>query len=98
MPTVRSCEEWQQLLAEQAESQRTIREFCRDRGIGLSTFTRWKRRLAGTPGPVGKRCAFVPVTVAPGSHVTVAVGPATVTLSSAVSPEWLASLLKALEG
>ncbi len=34
MPTVRSCEERQQLLAEQAESRRTIREFCRDRAGG----------------------------------------------------------------
>ncbi|MHB1565223.1 MAG: IS66 family insertion sequence element accessory protein TnpA [Acidiferrobacter sp.] len=64
MPAVLSREEWRQLLAEQAAGQQTIRAFCHDKGIGLSTFSAWKRRLAGTQGPsVVKRRAFVPVAV-----------------------------------
>ena len=99
MPTVRSREEWQQLLAEHAAGEQTIRAFCHDKEIGLSTFSAWKRRLAGTQGPsVVKRRAFVPVTVTQRSDVTVAVGPATVTLSSSVDPQWLAAFIKALRG
>ena len=96
MPTVRSREEWQQLLAEHAASQQTIHAFCHDKGIGLSTFSAWKRRLRGTP-PVVKPRAFVPVTVTQRSDVTVAVGPATLTLSSSVAPQWLAAFVKALQ-
>ncbi len=99
MPDTLSREQWQQLIAEQAGNQRTIREFCRKKGIGLSPFTRWKQRLAGTQGPsVGKRCAFGPVAVTPRSDITVAVGSVAVTFSSAVSSQWLASLLKHLQG
>jgi hypothetical protein len=98
MPNTLSREEWQQLLAEQAASQRTIREFCQEKGIGLSTFSRWRQRLAGTPGPQARSgSSFVPVAVPPRSDITVHAGSATVTLSSMVSPQWLAAFIKALQ-
>jgi transposase-like protein len=42
----RSADEWQRLLAEQARSGSSIRAFCAERGIGYSTFSKRKSRLA----------------------------------------------------
>lgn len=94
MPNTLSREQWQQLLAEHAASQRTIREFCQERGIGLSTVSRWRQRLTETQGPQASRPgSFVPAAVAPRDDITVLAGSATVTLPSTVSPQWPAAFV-----
>ncbi len=98
MAARRTPTEWQQLITEQAEGQLPIREFCRERDLTLSSFGYWKRRLQGKQTlPMVKASSFVPVTVAPRSEITILTGSATVTLSSAVHPEWLAAFVKALQ-
>jgi hypothetical protein len=97
MAVRRTPAEWQQLITEQAEGQLPIRDFCRERDLALSSFGYWKRRLRGRPSAPAVSRVFVPVAVTQRSDVTVAVGPATVTLSSSVSPQWLAAFVKALQ-
>lgn len=41
-------EEWQQLITEQQAGWMSQRSFCREKGLVLSTFRNWKRRLAET--------------------------------------------------
>lgn len=56
---------WQQIFAEQQASGLTHRAYCHAHGIGLSTFSRWRRVLAGSG-------AMAPVRVA---HPFVAIEP-----------------------
>lgn len=97
MAVRRTPAEWQQLITEQAEGQRPIRDFCREKDLSLSSFGYWKRRLRGKPSAPAVSRSFVSVTVAPRSDITVLAGSATVTLSSTVSPQWLAAFVKALQ-
>ena len=97
MAARRSPDEWQQLITEQAAGQLPIREFCREKGLALSSFGNWKRRLRGKPPLPAVSRPFVPVAVPPRSDITVLAGSATVTLSSMVSPQWLAAFIKALQ-
>lgn len=64
-----SADEWRQLIKGQRESGQTVAAFCAVRGVGESTFGKWKRRLArsatrqtittqSAPGPV-----FTPLPV-----------------------------------
>ena len=46
----RSRSEWQQLIDEQAHSGLTQASFCQTKGLVLSSFQNWKRRLA-LPSP-----------------------------------------------
>lgn len=43
----RSASEWSELVERQAVSGLSQRDFCEAEGIALSTFTYWKRKLAG---------------------------------------------------
>ncbi len=97
MAVRRTPAEWQRLITEQAEGQLPIRDFCREKDLSLSSFGYWRRRLRGKPPAPAVSRAFVPVAVAPGSDITVLAGSATVTLSSAVDPQWLAAFVKALQ-
>jgi len=44
----RSTDQWASLLAAQADSGMSIVAFCRERGVAVSTFHAWRRRLSGT--------------------------------------------------
>ena len=113
--TRRSLTEWEQIFREQEASGESVATFCIRRGISMSPFYRYRRRLrTASRAPDASQPAFVPVTVTPrglqapvgpksggphyvGDTVTLMVGQATMTLSSAVSPAWVAALLMALE-
>ncbi len=41
----RGAEEWRKIFADWAASGQTQADFCRDHGIGYSTFQKWKRTL-----------------------------------------------------
>ena len=43
----RSQAEWRRLIGEQADSRQTQAVFCAARGISVSSFQNWKRRLVG---------------------------------------------------
>ena len=38
-------EYWSKLIVEQEASGQTVREFCRERGRGVYSFYRWRKRL-----------------------------------------------------
>jgi hypothetical protein len=40
-----SREYWSKLIVEQEASGQTVREFCRERGRGVYSFYRWRKRL-----------------------------------------------------
>ncbi len=44
----RTKEQWQTLLAEQADSGLTISKFCEQKQITKSAFYQWRKRLAGS--------------------------------------------------
>lgn len=50
-PTISSARltagQWQKIIDQQQASGMSQKDFCRDRNIGLSTFTNWKRKLGG---------------------------------------------------
>lgn len=50
MAVLRSSEEWQHLLAEQALSGLSIRAFCQHRHIALATFLKRKKRASSDSG------------------------------------------------
>ena len=115
--TRRSIIEWEEIFREQEASGESVATFCIRRGISMSPFYRYRRRLRATAAsraPDSSQPAFVPVTVTPrglpapigpkpggphcvGDTVTLIVGQATMTLSSAVPPAWVAALLMALK-
>ena len=113
--TRRSIIEWEEIFREQEASGESVATFCIRRGISMSPFYRYRRRLrAAFQTPDASQPAFVPVAATPrglpapvdpkpcgphyvGDTVTLMVGQATMTLSSAVSPAWVAALLMALE-
>lgn len=47
----RTSEQWATLLEQQAQSGLAVRDFCREQQLGISTFSKWKRklRLDGVP-------------------------------------------------
>jgi transposase-like protein len=42
----RSAEQWSSLMAEHADSGLSIAAFCRERGLTVSSFHAWRRRLS----------------------------------------------------
>ena len=55
----RSAEQWASLIAAQADSGMSIVAFCRGRGMAVSTFHAWRRRLSGTRAASSATCGFV---------------------------------------
>ncbi len=53
----RAPEFWQELVAAQPGSGRTVAEFCAARGVGQAGFYAWRKRLAVEAGRVPKRRA-----------------------------------------
>jgi hypothetical protein len=62
----RSEDAWRRLLCEQQASGLSQRDFCRRRGLGLSTFQKYRRRLTVEPvtgSPDSTSPWFVPLPV-----------------------------------
>ncbi len=49
--------QWQQLIAEAVRSARSIRAYCRERGVTEGQFYAWRRRLTGKVQGAAKRQA-----------------------------------------
>ena len=64
--TRRSIAEWEQIFREHEASGESVETFCTRRGVALSPFYRYRRRLRTAPPVPGVLSpAFVPVTVTP---------------------------------
>ena len=100
--TWRSVAEWEQIFREQEASGEGVETFCTRRGVTLSSFYRYRRRQRTAPADSGAlAAAFVPVAVTPravSTPITLTLGRASLALSPAVPPAWVAALLTALEG
>ncbi len=55
----RTVGQWLALFSEQAQSGLSIQGFCAERGIGYSTFSNWKSRLASKPQANDQPTRFV---------------------------------------
>jgi len=56
----RSADQWASLIAAQADSGMSIVAFCRGRGVAVSTFHAWRRRLSGSrAASSSSSCGFV---------------------------------------
>jgi hypothetical protein len=55
---------WRGLLERWSASGLSQRRFCEERGISLSTFTYWRRRLRGE-SEVESQVPFIPVEIKP---------------------------------
>ena len=99
--TRRSVAEWGEIFREHEASGESVATFCIRRGISMSPFYRYRRRLRTAPPASGVLApAFVPVAVTPRAvpaPITLTIGRASVALSSSVPPAWVAALLAALE-
>lgn len=60
-------ERWKAILSESLESKLSQRQFCKERGINVSTLNYWKRRINQMTVPVfsGTRLVRVPVQIPP---------------------------------
>ena len=93
----RTSEQWGELLRAQQLSGLSMAAFCREQGIREKSFYYWHRKRVAKIAEGG---AFVRV-MTPASRVsapacTMRVGTAELAFSDAVSPTWLAQVLKAL--
>ncbi len=50
---------WRALFAEQAQSGLSVKAFCAQRGIGYSTFARWKSALSGAEQTASQTIPFI---------------------------------------
>lgn len=55
-------EQWRKLVAEAARSGRSIRAFCRERGVTEGQFYGWRKRLNGKTQGAAKRRALAAAT------------------------------------
>ena len=55
----RTVAQWQALFSQQAQSGLSIQAFCNERGIGYSTFSSWKSRLANQAQAKDQATRFV---------------------------------------
>ena len=61
-PRRRSASEWRELIAEQSDSGLSQRAYCKERGLGLSSFVNAKHRYA-KPLSASPTSAFLPVAL-----------------------------------
>ena len=97
----RSVAEWEEIFREHEASGESVATFCIRRGISMSPFYRYRRRLRAAPGVSDpSQPAFVPVAVTPRAvpaPITLTIGRVSMALSSSVPPAWVAALLAALK-
>ena len=87
----RNREEWQTLIAEQAQSGLTQTAFCAQRGINPKLFSLRKTQPLVKPNPFVQ--ARIPIVA---EHVELRWQSATLILPATLSPQWVAGVLKAL--
>jgi hypothetical protein len=97
---------WRDVLRRQAASGLSVRAFCRREKLTESAFYAWRRIVAERNTevkPTRQASAFVPMTVIEPSARQASIeielaGGRLLRLPSTISVEWLAELVRALEG
>lgn len=73
---------WTAQLSESQQRSGTLEEFCRERGLSISTYQNWKRRLTQKKKALPKPpAAFVPIQVEARAS------------KPQIDPQWLAQLV-----
>ncbi len=91
----RSHQEWRELFEQQSQSNLSIKDFCRQHGIGQSYFYRRKSELCSIPA----KSAFVKLKIPAVKHsstMTIQYGSVTIILPSGMAAFNVAELVKAL--
>ena len=72
----RNAAQWARIIEAQRESDRTVVEFCRRRGIAKATFWYWRKRLvrAANPERGAQRFLAVPIMAPAVAHIEVELG------------------------
>jgi hypothetical protein len=75
----RNAAQWARIIEAQRESDRTVVEFCRRRGIAKATFWYWRKRLAPTEkqelvAKSAQRFLAVPIMAPAVAHIEVELG------------------------
>jgi hypothetical protein len=85
----RSESQWQQLITDQAASDLSAVEFCREHSLNPKYFSTKKSRLKQSAS------SFIKANIAdtPPTNITLQYGSVTMTLPSSTSSQWLAQLL-----
>jgi transposase-like protein len=83
-----SAAQWARIIETQRQSDRTVVEFCRRRGIAKATFWFWRKRLmaTGKPGQIAKpaqRFLAVPIVAPVAERIEVELGTMRVRLDGA---------------
>ncbi len=55
--TYRTAAQWKTLITEQAQSNQTIKQFCDSKGLTVSTFYDWRRKLNQDSGDMNSNPA-----------------------------------------
>src|SRR5258708_1283019 len=84
----RNAGQWARIIEAQRQSDRTVAEFCRRRGIAKATFWYWRKRLVTTAkqAPVAKPAhsfLAVPIVAPVAEHIEVDLGTMRVRLDGA---------------
>lgn len=75
----RNAARWAKIIEAQRQSDRTVVEFCRRRGIAKATFWYWRKRLATTAkqelvAKPAQRFLAVPIMAPAAAHIEVELG------------------------
>ena len=96
----KGAKEWMEILAEYEGSGQTQREFCEGAGLSLATFGLWRRRTGKTKvRACGAKSRMIEVALAVQGNaglVLEGAGGWALKLPSAVSPKWMAEVLREL--
>lgn len=91
---MRSDVQWAELVEAHRRSGMTIEAFCRQKGIGKSSFTRWRGQLAGSSAADQKATDFLAVHIHGGDGIELDLSGMHVRLDSRSSTRLLEALLE----
>lgn len=89
MRKLRSEAEWRGLFGEQKRSGKTVREFCRIKGVHENVFYRKRKLLSGTGELVR-----LPVSLDRGARIEIAIGAVTVGVKNGFAERELVRVLR----
>lgn len=91
-------DKWTKLITKQQESDLTVAQFCRDNNLNSNSFYNWRIKistLSETPSFVKVQPASAPALVSK-NQIELRFSTAVLSLPDAISPVWVATLLKGL--
>lgn len=91
------CSQWQQLLADCAQSGGSVQRWCSDHDIPLHRYYYWRRRLSATVEPGDGVVEWLDLPSDASPKLTLRVGSATIEVSAGFDAALLRAVVAALE-